>query len=168
MGGGAIFVDGAERATFVCERGAGVCTHTLERLGQAAVRQEMPVGELLGATYKWSYWDVAPDASARLAGAGSMDDVDPTWLWVDRNPRPSHTYQSPAIVTRRGVLGLLPGFPPGSVGSLDTVTEFAAGRGPDRVELVQDDWYSGAPVAVVLAGIGAFLVLMTSPAPPRR
>jgi hypothetical protein len=163
-GGIAIGVDGAERGAFTCERAASTCVHTVERLGRPSTTRTYPMSDVLGAAYKWSYWEEAPAAREALARARSMADVKISEVYADRpTARGRTSSSSPVVFTRQGLVALLPGFPPGSGGPVSDLERFVAGEGGPRIQLVQDDRLSGVPLALVLGALGAFLVLFRAP-----
>jgi hypothetical protein len=151
----AIYLDGAERATFTCERASGTCVHTVERLHRAADQRTFPIADVLGAGSKWSYWDVAPDAHEHLARARSMADVDASKLYTSAREQ-RRTTSSIVIFTRQGVVPMLPGFVPGSV-DVEPLEQFVAGR-TDRAVLVQDERLGALPLPAILLALGAFLL----------
>jgi hypothetical protein len=166
-GGVAIYLDEAERGSFVCERATRTCLHSVERVGRPTTSRTFPLAEVLGAAYKWSYWEEAPGARDVLARARSMADVRPTEIYADRpTPRGRTSSSSPVVFTRHGLVPLIPGFPPGDGGPVSQLEGFVAGEGGDRIELVQDERLSGVPLALILGLVGGLLVWLRGPGPP--
>lgn len=155
----AIYLDGAERGSFACERATATCIHSVERLHRAPETQSFPLKDVIGAAQKWSYWEEAPGARAHLASARSMADLDVSKLYQSRPQSQSRTTSSSTVIfTRQGIVPLLPGFVPGHV-EVRPLAEFLDGQG-ERVAIVQDERFSALPLPVVLLGIGAFLILL--------
>ena len=76
-----------------------------------------------------------------------------------------HTsFSSIVIFTQRGLVSLLPGFPPGSV-DISGFERFLAGEG-NRFALVQDDRFSSLPLPLILGGVGLILIRLRGPDPP--
>lgn len=160
---GAIYVDMAAKGALACERASGQCVHSIERLTDPVAPRTIPLRDVLGAGAKHSYWDEAPGAREALARARGMDDVAPDVLYVTRPAaeRGRSSSSSVVVFTRQGLVSLLPGGPPGSA-DISGFTRFLAGEG-ERFVLVQDDRFSSLPLPLILAGLGAALLLFRSP-----
>ncbi len=165
---GLIDVDMAEKGTFACERAKGTCVHSVVRLAGTMPPRTIPLADVLGAGSKHSYWDEAPGARQALARARSMADASPETLYVTRSSasRSRSSSSSILILTRQGLVPLLPGYPPGSA-DVSGLERFLAGEG-DRLALVQDDRFSSLPLPLVLLGLGLIVLLFRGPDPPRK
>lgn len=165
---GLIYVDMAEKGTFGCERASGTCVHIVERLTGASPPRTIPLADVLGASLKHAYWHEAPGARQALARARSMAEVSPEVLYVTRSSsgRSSTTSASVVVLTRKGLVSLLPGYPPGNA-DVSGFERFLAGEG-DRFALVQDDRFSSLPLPLVLGGLGLIVLLFRGPDSSRK
>ncbi len=165
-----IYLSEAERGTFACERATGTCVHTVERLTGTLPTRTIPLTDVLGAVSKHSYWDEAPEARQILARARSMKDVgtNEESLWVSKphSRRGRTSFSSVVILTRQGLVSLLPGYPPGSA-DVSGFERFLAGEG-DRFALVQDDRFSTLRLPLLLLAIGVIVIWFRGPDPPRK
>ena len=159
-----VYLDGAERGTFTCERATATCVHVVEHLHRAPVQRSFPVSDVIGAASKWSYWEEAPGAREHLASVRSRDELDLAKVYRSRQEISGRrSTSSPVIFTRHGLVPLLSGFTPGQVDA-QALNAFMDGQG-ERAALVQDERLSALPLPVVLLALGALLVLLRGPSP---
>jgi len=163
-----IYVHGARKGTFSCERVTGTCLHTVERVTGAVSVRTIPLSDVLGVSEKHAYWDEAPGAREVLARARRRDDVSAETLWVTKpsSGRRSTASSTTVVLTRQGLVFVLPGRSAANT-DVSGFERFLAGEG-DRHAIVVDDRFSSLPLPLMLLGIGVIVIWFRGPEPPRR